>query len=50
MIIDEVDVVRAVDEFRALQYVDQEADINLDAADTEFLKDAEHLLERLRHG
>lgn len=44
MIIDEVDVVRAVDEFRALQYVDQEADIGLDAADTEFLKDAEHLL------
>ena len=44
MVIDEVDVVRTSDKFRTLEDVDQEADVGLDAADTKFLEDAEHLL------
>lgn len=44
MIVDEVYIIRTVDKFRTLQDVNQEADIGLDTADTEFLKDAEHLL------
>ena len=43
MVVDEVDVIRTGDEFRTLEDVDQEADVGLDAADTEFLEDAEHL-------
>ena len=44
MIVDEVYIIRASNEFRALEDVNQEADVGLDAADTEFLEDAEHLL------
>ncbi len=45
MIVNEVDVVRAVDKGRCFQYVNQEADVGLDTADTEFFQDAQHLLD-----
>ena len=44
MIIDEVNVIRTFDKGRLAQHVDQEADVRLDATNTEFTENAEHLL------
>ena len=44
MVVNEVDIVRTVHEFRRFQHVDEEADVRLNAADTEFFQRTQHFL------